>query len=174
MATQKKVQAVETLQGTFSKVTIGILTDYRGMTTTELNDLRHKLRAAKVEYKVVKNTLAVIAARNAGLKHVDEIFKGPSAMVTGYGEISEAARALTDYIRTNKSAMKIRGGFLTDTVLTAQDVDTLAKLPTKSVLISQVMAGMQTPISRLVSVLAAPIRDVMGVLQARIKQMEAK
>jgi large subunit ribosomal protein L10 len=174
MATEKKVKIVEDLQGTFSKCSIGIMTDYRGMTTAELNDLRRKLRPAKVDYRVMKNTLALIAAKNAGLEHTAGAFKGPMAVAFGYGEIQDAARALTEYIRGSKSNMKIQGGFLTDRILTSAEVQTLAKLPSKSVLISQVMAGMQSPIYGLVNVLAAPIRGMMQVLQGRIQQMEGK
>jgi large subunit ribosomal protein L10 len=174
MATEKKEKIVEALQETFSRCSIGIMTDYRGLTTAELNNLRRKLREAKVEYKVVKNTLAVIAAKNAGLEHASDSFKGPMAVAFGYGEISDAAKALTEYIRSSKSTLKIQGGFLTDMVLTSKQIESLAKLPSKAVLISQVMAGIQSPIYGLVNVLAGPIRGMMGVLQARIQQMEGK
>jgi large subunit ribosomal protein L10 len=174
MPKEKKVKIVEGLEESFSKCTIGIMTDYRGMTTTDLNALRRKLREAKVEYKVVKNTLALIAAKNAHLGHTSDSFNGPMAVAFGYGEMSDAARALTDFIRNSKSPMKIRGGFLTDRVLTANEIDYLAKLPSRNVLISQVMAGIQSPITGLVNVLAAPMRGVMQVLQGRIKQMEEK
>jgi large subunit ribosomal protein L10 len=174
MAKEKKVKIVEDLQETFSKCSIGIMTDYRGLTTTEINNLRRKLREAKVEYTVVKNTLALIAAKNAGMEQTADSFKGPMAVAFGYGEIQDAAKALTEFIRSSKSAMKIKGGFLTDRVLTTNEIATLARLPSKAVLISQVIAGIQSPISGLVNVLSAPIRGVMGVLQARIQQMEGK
>ena len=174
MAKEKKVKIVEDLQETFSKASIGIMTDYRGMTTAELNALRRKLREAKVEYKVVKNTLALIAAKNAGLEHTSDSFKGPMAVAFGYGEITDAAKVLTEHIRGSKSAMKIQGGFLADRVLTVKEIDTLAKLPPRAVLISQVMAGIQSPVYGLVNVLAAPLRGMMQVLQGRIKQMEGK
>ena len=108
---------------------------------------------------------------------MDEVagsFEGPVAVALGYGEISEPARVLVDYIRTSKSILSIKGGFLGNRLLTSRDVETLATLPAREVLISQVMAGIQSPIVALVSVLAAPIRGIMGVLQARIKQLEGK
>ncbi len=76
MATEKKVKIVESLQETFSKCNIGILTDYRGLKTSELNDLRRKLREANVEYKVVKNSLAQIAAKNVGMEQVIRFSRG--------------------------------------------------------------------------------------------------
>ncbi len=174
MPREKKVKIVEELQESLSKCSIGIMTDYRGISTAELNALRKKLREAKVEYKVVKNTLALIAAKNAGLTHTSESFKGPMAVALGYGEINEAAKVLTDHIRTAKSNLKIQGGFLPDMALTAGEVETLAKLPSKAVLISQVLAGMQSPMYGIVNVLAAPMRGFMQVLQGRIQQMEGK
>lgn len=174
MATEKKVKIVEGLEEILSKCSIGIMTDYRGLTTAELNALRRKLREAKVDYKVVKNTLALIAAKNAGMEHTADSFKGPMAVVFGYGEIPDAAKALTEYIRSTKSTMSIKGGFLRDRTLTTKEVEALAKLPSKAVLISQVMAGIQSPISGLVNVLAAPIRGMMQVLQGRIQQLEGK
>ncbi len=174
MPTEKKVRTVAELEATFSRCSIGIFTDYRGLTTADLNELRRKLREAKVDYKVVKNTLALIAARNTGLEHLADSLQGPMAIAFGYGEMTDAAKALTEYIRNNKSVMAVKGGFLTDRVLTSQDVETLARLPSKTVLISQVMAGLQSPISGLVNVLAAPIRGMMQVLQGRIQQLEGK
>jgi large subunit ribosomal protein L10 len=174
MPTEKKRQIIEELQETFSRASIGILTDYRGLTTAELNDLRRKFREVKVEYKIVKNTLALIAAKNAGLEHTADAFHGPMAVAFGYGEIPDAAKVLTEHIRGTKSNMSIKGGFLVDRMLSADDVETLARLPSRAVLISQVMAGIQSPISGLVNVLAAPIRGMMQVLRGRIKQMEGK
>lgn len=174
MPKEKKAKIVEGLQASLSKASIGIMTDYRGISTAEMNVLRKKLRDAKVEYKVVKNTLALIAAKNAGLTHTAEAFKGPMAVALGYGEISDPAKVLAEHIRTAKSNMKIQGAFLPDRVLTAKEVDTLAKLPAKAVLISQVLAGFQSPMYGIVNVLAAPMRGFMQVLQGRIQKMEGK
>ena len=148
------------------------MADYRGLNTPELNVIRKKLREADAEFKVVKNTLALIAAKEAGKGHVADSFTGPMALVFGEGEITGAARVLTEYIKSNKSNLKILGGFLPDRMLKDSDVETLAKLPSREVLISQVMAGMQSPVYGMVNVLAAPLRGLMQVLQGRIQQME--
>jgi large subunit ribosomal protein L10 len=172
MATEKKVQIVESLQEVFSKCNIGILTDYRGLSTAEMSDLRRRLREVGVEYRVVKNSLAQFAAKQAGMDELADSFSGPVAVALGYGEIADAPRVLADYIRATKSTLEIKGGFLGYRLMTSGDVDTLATLPAREVLISQVMAGIQSPIVGLVSVLVAPIRGIMGVLQARIQQLE--
>jgi large subunit ribosomal protein L10 len=172
MATEKKEKMVASLQDVLSRCSLGILTDYRGLTTAELNNLRRKLRESGIEYRVVKNSLARIAARQAGLDELAGSFEGPMAVAFDYGESLVAAKILADYIRTTKSILNIRGGFLGERVLIPSEVETLARLPSKQVLISQVMAGIQSPIYGLVNVLAAPIRGIMGVLQARITQLE--
>ena len=172
MATEKKIKTVESLQEDFTRASIGILTDYRGLKTSEVNDLRSKLREANIEYKVVKNSLAQIAAKNARLNHLEGMFEGPVAVVLGSGDISQTAKVLADYIKNTKSTLSIKGGFLPDSVLSEQDLETLAKLPAREVLLARVIGGMQSPIYGLVNVLAGPIRGMMGVLQARIQQLE--
>ncbi|MFC1971681.1 50S ribosomal protein L10 [Chloroflexota bacterium] len=172
MSREKKAQVIDSLQEVFSKCSMGVLTDYRGLTTAELSDLRRKLRASGIEYKVVKNTLAQFAAERAKLNELAGSFQGPVAIAFGYGEVTEPAKALADYIRSSKSDLAIKGGFLDDRLLTSGDVEIMAKMPPREVLISQVMAGIQSPIIGLVNVLAAPLRGMMGVLQARIQQLE--
>jgi large subunit ribosomal protein L10 len=174
MPTEKKEKTVQGLQEVFSKCDIGILTDYRGLKTSEINELRSKLKEANIEYKVVKNSLAQIAVKNAGLDYLVDSFEGPLAVAFGYGDPIGAAKALSDYIRISKSTLSIKLGFLQDRILSAAELDTLARLPSREVLLSKVIGGMQSPIYGLVNVLAGPIRGMMGVLQARIQQLEAR
>jgi large subunit ribosomal protein L10 len=172
MATDAKAKVVAGLQETFSRSRAGVFTDYRGLTTAELNELRGKLREAGIEYKVVKNSLAQLAVKNVGRDNLAGAFTGPLAVAFDASDSPVVAKVLVEYIRTTKSVLGIKGGFLGDRHLTPAEVETLSKLPSKPVLISQVMAGMKSPIYGLVNVLAGPIRGVMGVLQARIKQLE--
>ncbi|MGD9143006.1 MAG: 50S ribosomal protein L10 [Dehalococcoidia bacterium] len=174
MPTEKKVNIVDGLQEAFTRCSIGILTDYRGLTTTELSALRRKMTEAGVEYRVVKNSLAQIACRNVGREDIADLFSGPVAVALGYGEVPDTAKALTEYISVNKSTLEVKSGFFGDTVLTSKEIESLAKLPTREVLIAQVIGGMQSPITGLVNVLAGPIRNVMGALRARITQLEAQ
>lgn len=174
MPTKKKERTVEILQQVLSKSDIGILTDYRGLKTSELNDLRDKLKEAKVDYKVVKNSLVQIAAKNAGLDHLAGMFEGPLAVAFGYGDPARTAKVISDYIRISKSTLSIKAGFLRDRVLSAAELETLAKLPSREVLLSKVFSGMKSPMYGLVNVLTGPIRGLAQVLQGRIQQLEAK
>jgi len=171
---EKKVQVIEQLQENFSKCSIGILTDYRGLSAQEATTLRHGLRESGIEFKVVKNTLARFAAERADKEELTGFFEGPVAIAFGYGDITEPAKVLADYIDTSKASLSIKGGFLHHRLLTAEDVKTLATLPSREILIGKVLGGMQIPIVALVSYLTTPIRGFIGVLQAKIQQMEGE
>lgn len=171
---EKKAQIIDRLQETFSKCSVGILTDYRGLTVAEVTGLRRKLREAGIEYKVVKNTLARFAAERAERADLSDSFVGPVAIAFGYGDIVQPARVLADFIRDSKSDLTIKGGFLDDRLLTAEEVMVLSKLPSREVLLARVLGGMQSPITSLVNCLSAPITGLARVLQARITQLEGE
>ncbi len=173
MSREEKARIIDRLQDTFSKCSIGILTDYRGLTTPEITVLRRKLMESSIEYKVVKNTLAKFAGERAGKSDLASLFEGPIAIAFGYGDITEPAKILSDYIRTSQ-AISIKGGFLGDKLLTPEDVATLSILPSREILLAKVLGSMQSPITTLVSCLATPIRGIIGVLQARIQQLEGE
>jgi len=174
IARAKKVQIIDKLQENFSKCSIGILTDYRGLSAQGMFALRRRLRESGIEYKVIKNTLARFAAERAGKEQLISSFEGPIAIVFGYDDISVPAKVLTEYIDTSKISLSIKGGFLGNRLLTALEVKILATLPSREILLGKVLGGMQIPIYTLVSHLTNPIRGIIGVLQARIKQMEVK
>ncbi len=171
---EKKTEVIEQIQRQMAESQIGILTDYRGLSTLELTGLRRTLRAAGIEYRVVKNTLARFAAQRSGREDLADLFQGPVAVAFGYGSITGPAQVLTEYIRSTKSELAIKGGFLSDSLLSPEDVKEIATLPSKEVLLAQVLGGLQGPIAGLVRCLTAPLQGLAGVLQARIKQMEAE
>jgi large subunit ribosomal protein L10 len=174
MPREKKAQIIDSLEQVFSRCSIGILTDYRGLSAVEMTKLRRRLRESGVEYKVVKNTLARIAAQRAGRGELASLFDGPLAIAFGYGDIVEPARVLAGHIQTTKSTMNIKGGFLPERLLTSGDIITLSTLPSARVLIAMVLAEMQKPILLLISYLNAPMQGMIGVLQARIQQLEGE
>ena len=174
MSREKKAQIIDSLQESFSKSSILILTDYRGLDTQEMTNLRRRLQETGSEYKVVKNTLARLAAEHADQADLAGSFEGPVAIAFGYGDITEVARALVDYIRTAGTTVGIKGGFLLDRLLSAEDVNSLATLPSREVLLSRVIGGMQSPIRGLVGCLSSPLRGLATVLQARIEQLEGE
>jgi large subunit ribosomal protein L10 len=172
MPTEKKTKVVENLEQLLSRCTIGIMTDYRGLSAAEMNELRHRLREAGVEYRVVKNTLARIAARKMGREELASFFDGPVAIAFGYGDILQPARVLAGYIGETKSVMSIKGGFLPERLLSSDEIMTLSAIPSTEALIARILAEVQRPIVALVSYLSAPMQGLVGVLQARIQQLE--
>jgi len=169
---EKKAQLIDSLQEVISRCSVGVLTDYRGLTAAEMTELRRQLREAGVEYRVVKNTLARFAAERAGKDELVSFFEGPVAIAFGYGDITEPAKALAAYGQASKVEISIKGGFLPDRLLSSEDVETLSRLPSREVLLAKVVGGIQSPISALVSRLSAPMTGLVGVLQSRIKQLE--
>ena len=174
MSKEKKAQIIDSLQEVFTKCSIGILTNYRGLSASEMTNLRRMLRESGIGYKVVKNTLARFAAERAGKDELVSLFEGPIAIAFGYGDIAEPARTLADYIRTSKSSLSIKGGFLGDKLLNSEDVITLSTLPSREVLLGKILCGMQIPILTLASCLTTPIKGIIGVLQDRIQQLEGE
>jgi len=172
MLRETKVSIIDRLQEAFSNCSIGILTNYRGLTASEMTDLRRGLRESGTEYKVVKNTLARLAAERAGRDELVSFFEGPVGIAFGYDNITEPARVLADYIRISKVSLSIKGGFLGDRLLALEDVMTLSALPSREELLAKILGGMQSPISALLGHLTTPMRGIIGVLQARIKQLE--
>jgi large subunit ribosomal protein L10 len=173
MPREEKVAQVAELEKMLRECSVGILTDYRGITAAESTQLRRKLGKQKLEFRVVKNTLARFAARNAGMPDLADELVGPLALVLGYEDEAVAAQAIDEYIRSSKSIMTIKGGFIADRLLTAEEVTALSKLPSREVLLAMVLGAMQAPITGLVNTLAAPMRGLVTVLAARKEQMEA-
>lgn len=174
MPTEKKAQVIEELEGIFSKCTVGILTDYRGLSTTELTEIRKKLREAGIDYRIVKNTLARLAAEKTGKEKLGDFLNGPVAIAFGYKDVALPAKVLSDHIRTTKSTLGIKSGFLASRVLTAEEVMSLITLPSREVLLAKFLGGLQGPIYGLLYCLTSPLRGLANVLQARTKQLEGE
>ena len=172
MHREQKMRIVDQLKEAISKCSLGILTNYQGLSTSEINVVRRRLRQMGIEYRVVKNTLARLAASKADKGFLSGSFEGPVAVAFGYGDIVEPAKALLDYINSSSTTLSIRSGFLGDRLLTSDEVKMLAKTPTREVLLAQVISGMQAPIANLLNCLTSPLRDTIGILQNRIKQLE--
>ncbi len=172
MKKDKKPEAIKKAEKVLTESRVGVVTDYRGMTVAEMTKLRRKLKESGIEYRVVKNNLAAIAAKNVGKEHLGDLLVGPSAVAFGHEDEVAAARVLTDYIRVNKPALTIRGGFLQDRMLTADEVSALASMPPREVMVARVVGQIKSPLFMLVTVLSANLTGLTRVLQARKEQLE--
>ncbi len=170
-ARRQKEKEVEELSDLLSRSSLVVLTDYRGLTVADMASLRRKLREQGVEYRVAKNTLTGFAAERVGKADLKGTLVGPTAIAFVSGEESAAARALADYERGSK-VFKIKGAMLGTQVLAAQRIGELANMPARPVLLSQVVAGFQSPISGVVGVLGGLLSGLVGTLEARRQQLE--
>jgi large subunit ribosomal protein L10 len=150
-----------------------IVADYRGLTNSELEELRARLRPHGARLIVVKNTLTRRAAEAAGAEALLALLEGPTAIafVDAEGDPVAVAKALADTARQTK-IMSLRGGILQGAPMSGDDVESLAKLPPMDVLRSQLIGVIIAPLTQLVGLLTAPLRDLVGVIDARITQLE--
>ena len=150
-----------------------IVADYRGLTNAEIDGLRSKLLEHGARFAVVKNTLTRRAAEAAGADALLALLEGPSAIafVESDGDPVAVAKALRD-AATSTKVLAIRGGLLEGKSLTAEEIDTLAKLPPVDVIRAQLVGAIVSPLTIVVALLAAPIRDLVGLIDARIEQLQ--
>jgi large subunit ribosomal protein L10 len=137
--------------------------DYRGLTFAEATELRARLAKADASLKVVKNTLAKIAAVDAGVEGLTELLQGPTAIAYCHGDPVRVAKIIQDFIKEKKKAV-LRGGKLERSLLSASDMEKLATLPSREQLIAQLVGVIASPLSGLVNVLNGPIRGLVVAL----------
>jgi large subunit ribosomal protein L10 len=172
MIRQNKEESVKRIEELLSNSTVAIVTDYRGMPVSEMSKLRRQLKESGIEYHVVKNRMASLAADNSGKEELKDLLKGPSAIAFGYGEVNEPAKILADYIRTSRASLGIKGGVLPKRTLTPQEVSVLASLPARPLLVAQLLGQMQSPLRSLMGILSAELSALARILQARKQQLE--
>lgn len=171
MPNAKNVAVVGELEQKFQSTSFVLLTDYRGLTVTDLAALRRQLREHEVEYRVSKNTLALIAANRVGMAGLDQLLTGPTGIAFGSGDEVAAAKALTDFARTSK-ILEVKGGVLGRQVIGAADVTELAGLPGKGQVRADLVGATQGPIASLIGVLNGALSGVVHALEERAKQLE--
>jgi large subunit ribosomal protein L10 len=149
--------------------------DYRGLSVTEIDDLRSKLIEHGARFTVVKNTLTKRAAEEAGADALLAMLEGPTAIafIEADGDMVAVAKALADSARTTR-ILAIRGGILEGSPIGEEDVKNLATLPPLDVLRGQVLGAITAPLMTVVGLISAPVRDLLGLIDARIEQLQAQ
>lgn len=171
MARPDKEAQVAELVDNFSEAKSLIITDYLGLDVSEVTELREKLREAGVNYKVVKNTLARIAAEKAELDNINEYIIGPTAIAFGIEDVVSPAKVLVEFAKEHEK-LEIKCGVLKGQVINMEKVKSLADIPSREVLLAKAFASMKSPISGLVNVLQGNIRGLVQVLN-QIKEQKA-
>ena len=172
MKLEAKQKITEDLHERLAKSVIIVLTDYKGLDVTSINDLRRKLRDANIEYQVVKNTLLVRAAEDTEVAVLKDHFKGPSAIAISYDDPVAPAKVLTQFAKDNNK-LEIKVGVLNGKVLDAQAIKALATLPSREVLLAQFLSTLNAVPTSFVRVLAEVPRSMLNVLTAIKDQKEA-
>lgn len=171
MPRPEKVAAVQEIAEKLQKGQAVVFTDFRGLPVKAMTELRSELRKAGVEFKVVKNTLTRLAARQANIEGLDPLLVGPTAIAVGYEDPVIVAKRIIEFSKRYE-ALQVKGGLLNGRVIDASGVKALADLPSREQLIAQVLRGMQAPISGLVYVLKGTLANLVYVLDAIRRQKE--
>lgn len=162
---EKKKKQVEELSEKLKGACAGVLVDYKGITVEEDTRMRRELREAGVDYCVVKNTLLGMAAKEAGIEGLEAHLSGTTAIATSESDYIAAARIICKNATEGKK-ISVKAGFVDGGVISAQEVDNLAKLPPREQLVAQVLGGLNAPITGFVYVLDANISGLARVLNA--------
>jgi large subunit ribosomal protein L10 len=172
LPTQRKIDSVANLTDKLSRTQFMVVADYRGLTVAEIGDLRKRLRETGAELIVAKNTLTLLAAKQAGYGALEPLLAGPTALAFAYDDVAKTAKAINEFNRGPKKLV-VRGGMLGKSLLAGNAVDQVAQLPSREQVLAQIVGGIASPVAGVVGVINAAITNVLYVLQARIDQQGA-
>ena len=168
----EKAAVITEVREKFAASGSAIVTEYRGLGVTALAKLRRSLRPLGAEYKVYKNTLARIAARDTDKANVESLLVGPTAITFVDGDVSAVAKALRDFAKENQ-ALVLKGGVIDGKLVDAKGLKALADLPSRETMLAQFAGMLQAPLSKTASMLAALPRKTAYGLKALVEQKEA-
>lgn len=172
MAKPEKVAAVKELTEAFKSSNAGVLTEYRGLTVAQLKTLRRSL-GADTQYTVVKNTLSVIAAKEAGIDGLEGDLNGPTAIAFINGDPVDAAKSLRDFAKENP-ALVIKSGYMDGETLDADGVKKLADLESREVLLAKVAGGMKANLNKAAFMFVAPLSKAARTVDALKETKDAE
>ncbi|MGQ9610604.1 MAG: 50S ribosomal protein L10 [bacterium] len=172
MPNPEKATIIDEVKEKINSAKLAILTDFQGMNVAEMTELRKLLRNANVDYKVYKNTLMRLAAKQLGINEIEKYLVGPTALAFGKSDdLVTPAKIIKDFSAKHQH-LNIKAGILNKKVISPEDVALLTNIPPKEVLIAMVLGGLQAPVSKLLSVLQAPMREFIGVLKSLAEKRE--
>jgi len=164
MNRSEKQQVVESLGEQLHTVSNLFLIDYRGLKVVDATELRRKIREFDGTYVVVKNTLALRAAKEHGLEHVGPYLEGPTAVAFHKRDVVGMAKLLTEIAKSNPN-FRFKGALIDGKVVPVSEIQAIASLPSREVLLSKLVFLLKAPLQRLAGVLKAPARDLALVLK---------
>jgi large subunit ribosomal protein L10 len=168
----EKKQQVEEIKQCLNQAQSAIIVEYRGLTVAQVTQLRAKLRSARAEMKVLKNTLVKRAADEAGLTGLDSYLQGPTAWVFSNEDPVAGPKVLLEFAKAHDKLV-VKGGILQNQAIALNGVVALANLPSREVLLARLLGSMQSPLTGMANVLQGPIRKFGYALEAYRKSQEA-
>lgn len=165
MKDKSKTDTVEALRRTIDAQKGTIVAEFRGLTVAEMTTLRKKLREVDAEFRVVKNTLMRLAAKDTGFGRLNEHFSGPTAVALTHGDPVALAKAMKEFAGGSQK-IRLKAGFFDGRVLGVKEVETLAEVPPREALLARLAGGLASPLSRLVQALSGPQRKLAYALQS--------
>jgi large subunit ribosomal protein L10 len=168
MPTVKKSAEIDLLVDRFERAELAIVADYRGLSVSQMQDLRGRLRPVESEFRVAKNTLVRIAAERAGIEGLEEHLEGPTAVLFAFGDVVAPAKAIADFARSSR-ILQVKAGLMNGQVMSADDVEALSSLPPREELLGKLVGMLASPMARTVGVLSGPSRSMAYLVNARIE-----
>ena len=162
----EKISLVAEVRDQMARSGYVILSDYRGLKVQHLTELRRRLRGVGTEVHVVKNAFIGIAARELGWDGAATMLDGPTAVIFGAGDVTEVAKVLKTFAREHKALPAVRGGWMGARRLSGADVEAMAVLPSRHVLLGQFVGTLAAPMTQLVGVLQQKVLSLLYVLKA--------
>lgn len=173
MDRENKQQIIAELHDKLKEAKAMFLADFRGMDVDRANGLRTELRKASIEYKVVKNTLLERASRETDKAALSSHYVGPTAVVLSYEDPVSAAKILTRFAKENQNVFKLKAAILSGKAIAVPEIQALAELPSREVLVAKLLGTLNAPITNFVGTLAAVPGGLVRVLEAvRAKKEE--
>ncbi len=163
MNKQEKAREVESLRQALAGCPTAFVLAYRGLTVNQVSSLRKKVRATSSRYQVVKNRLALRALKETPLEGLVSHFKGPTAIAYGGRDPAALAKALGEFTRDNQG-LQVKAGLVEGRVVTSKQIESLAALPAREVLVARLLSVMNGPAVRFVTVLKGPARALVRAL----------
>lgn len=173
MPTAEKEQIVSFLEERFRKSKAIVFSDFHGLTASEMVELRREVRKHGLEYRVVQNTLARIAAERVGIKETDQYLRGPTGLCISYDDPALAFK-ISKELTKKFEKYKIKGGIMEGVLVSAQEAEQLANLPSRHELLAMLVNTLQAPIQQLAGVLGAVLRNFVSVLDEIRKKREGE
>jgi large subunit ribosomal protein L10 len=173
MPNKANIAAVESLRDKLTRSQFTLVSEYRGLSVSDMSAIRAVLRPVDAEMIVAKNTLTKIAANEIGITDLDEFLGGPITLTLAYGDPVAAAKALNTYMRTARNTIQLRGGIIGGSRFLGTDLEAVAATPSREQSIAKVMGGINAPATRIATALSGVARNIAYIL-AQVAEGQGK